>query len=508
MQAICIVSACAQAVIEPSAENLLATTFAFIGSTILIQYLIHSKCAHERPISALALVGLNVTSLLTSMAAMSIYGRPLIENLRAPELTFPILAVVHIAAVLAHWIYINFSTLSNTSNIISKQFFSPLGLFSTPHIATVWTMGAIGATSQFLGNANTGDVSGKAIQALGFLCWMPFLIPFYYLQSGEKFCKIHRQAPLILVFIALLVFVGLANNVRQIMMIGPLQLIFAYFFYLAITKAEYQKNTMRNYIGGVTITVFAIYIATDLVTAMGVARDKRETGTTTEIIEETFNALFVDRHKLTDYRARTDLAATLAVYDEAYIPNPILTRLSETKFHDNMLFFGSNFVDENKEGLLEGMENLALATLPADLAETVRPGFDKSYHIYSAADYYLYLLWGESRLSSFVTGSIWADFYTLTGAWFFVLIIPYIWLILIAMDSLSTRGNKIQISAIAVCTSWQLFIYGIGGTSIIAKAAFFLREIPQRIFLYLLVFWTLYLLMKVLNIKQPSDSST
>lgn len=503
MQLICIASTFAQVLIDPSSDNLAATTFAFVGSTILIQYLIRSGCAHERPLSALALIGLNITSLLTSMAAMSIYGRPLIENLRAPELTFPILASIQIVATLTHWIYANFTPLSKYANELAERIFRPVGLFATPHISTVWIMGAIGAASQFLGHANTGDVGGKAIQALGFLCWMPFLIPFYYIQAGESFCNIKKQAPLVLAFILLMIFVGLARNVRQIMMIGPLQLLFAYFIYLAITKQEIQKNTKRNYIAGVAIFFISIYATSDLVTAMGVAREKRDTGTYAEVIEETFNALFVERHKLEDYRSKTELAATIALYDEAYIPNPVLIRLSETKFHDNMLFFGSRFISDNKEGLLEGMRNRAVATLPENFVKLLDEDYNKNQHIYSVGDYYLYLMWGEQRLSSFVTGSIWADLYTLFEEWYLFVAIPYMLLVFIAFDSLALRGRSIQISAVAICTSWPIFIYGIGGESIISKAALLMREIPQRITLYLAIFWLIYCVQSLIGVRQP-----
>lgn len=504
MQIACIVAAFAQILIDSDTENLIATTYAAIGSTVLIQYLLRSNCAQERPLSCLALVGLNVTSLLTSLVAMSAYGRPLTENLRAPDITFPLLASVQVIAVLAHWIYCNFTPLTNASSAIASHVFKPVGLFATPHIYTVWTMGLLGAASQLAGHANTGDVGGKAVQALGFLCWMPFLIPFYYIQARENFCDIKKQIPLILAFVALMIFVGLARNVRQIMMIGPLQLLFAYFIYLAITRDPIQNKTVRNYVVGIVLVILSVHVASDLVTAMGIARDKRDTGTSTEVIEETFNALFIERSKLDDYRDRTELAASTALYDEAHIPNPVLIRLSETKFHDNMLFFGANFLSDRKPELLEGMKNVAIATLPADFAKLVDKDYDKSQHIYSIGDYYLYLMWGESRLSSFVTGSIWADFYTLFGLWFVFATIPYLWLIFISIDSLSTRSKSIRISAVAICTSWPIFIYGIGGTSIVAKAAFFLREIPQRIVLYLIIFWIMYLILNLFRVQQHS----
>lgn len=506
LQAACLLCGILQAFISPTTDNLVATTYVVLGTTVILQYLLRSGCSSEYPITSLALLGLNITSLSASLLTMTAYWRPIVENLRAPEITFPLLASIHLAAVFAHWIYTKFTPFYNSSQILATKLLKPIGLFTTPHIAAVWIMGLIGAFSQFLGHANTGDVSGKAIQALGFLCWMPFLIPFYYKQSGENFCNFRKQLPFIIAFIATMIAIGLARNVRQIMMIGPLQLFFAYYIYLAINNERFNYKTVQTYALGSIALIVSTLIATDLITAMGVARDKRDSGTYAEVIEETMNALLVERHKLDEYRARTELAATLSVYDEAYIPNPILARLSETKFHDNMFYFGGNFISDNPGELIEGMKDRAIATLPENFIKLFNPDYNKNESIYSIGDYYLYLMWGEARLSSFVTGSIWADFYTIFGYWYIFAALPYLTLVYILFNALCLKeNNKVYVSAIAICTSWPIFIYGIGGESLVSKAALLAREIPQRIILYAAVFWIIHAILQLLKIAPPKN---
>ncbi len=507
LQAASILCGFLQVLISPTYENVVATTYVVLGTTIILQYLLRSGCSAEYPITSLALLGLNITSLSTSLLTMTAYWRPLVENLRAPEITFPLLASIQLAAVFAHWIYTKFTPFHNSSQILASKVLKPIGLFTTPHISAVWAMGLIGAFSQFLGHANTGDVSGKAVQALGFLCWMPFLIPFYYKQSGERFCNFKKQLPFVIAFIAAMIAIGLARNVRQIMMIGPLQLFFAYYIYLAINNERFNYKTLRTYAIGTVALIVSTLIATDLITAMGVARDKRDTGTYAEVVEETMNALLVERHKLDDYRNRTELAATLSVYDEAYIPNPVLARLSETKFHDNMLYFGSNFISDNPEELLKGMRDRAIATLPENVIKLFNPDYNKNESIYSIGDYYLYLMWGEARLSSFVTGSIWADFYTIFGSWYAFTVLPYLVFVYIFFNALCLReNNKVYVSAIAICTSWPIFIYGIGGESIVSKAALLAREIPQRIILYAALFWVIHNILRLLKVAPPKQN--
>lgn len=508
LQLACLVAAAAQIAIAPDAENLIATMYCAIGVSVLLQYLIRSRCAETHPLSSLALIGLCLTSLLTSLLAMSFYWRPLIQDLRAPELTFPVLASVQIISVFVHWVYRHFRPLLETPYFIANKLLKPIGAFSVPHVSTIWVMGIIGAGSQVIGHAATGDVGGKAVQALGFLCWTPFLIPFYYTQIGERFCNIKKQTALIALFIALMVLVGLARNVRQLMMIGPMQLAFAYFIYVAINRTLTTPKTARSLIFSTFIGAFALYGVADLTTAMGVAREKRDTGTYEEVISETFNALFTERHKLDAYRSKTEMATKLSVYDESYIPNPVLIRLSETKFHDNMLFFGSRYINEEQEELLIGMKNKAISALPETLSKIIFKGYDKNDHVYSMGDYYLYLLLGERSLSSFVTGSIWADFYTLFGFWYIVAIAPYILLMFLTLDSLSlNRNGVILISAVGICTTWPIFIYGIGGESIASKFIFLVRELPQRLFLYLLILQAMRVLQGLFGIEQPDNRS-
>lgn len=508
LQITSLVAAATQIAISADADNLLATMYCTVGVSVLLQYLIRSGCSETHPLSSLALLGLAITSLLTSLAAMSFYWRPLIQDLRAPELTFPILASVQLISVLTHWAYRHFKPFSDTPQLIARKIFEPIGVFAVPHVSTIWFMGLVGAGSQLIGHAATGDVGGKTVQALGFLCWTPFLIPFYYAQIGRRFCDIKKQIGLIALFIALMALVGLARNVRQIMMIGPMQLAFAYFIYAAINRTPTTPKTIRSLIISLFIGTLVLYGVADLTTAMGVAREKRDTGTYGEVISETFSALFTERHKLDAYRSKTEMATKLSVYDESYIPNPVLIRLSETKFHDNMLFFGSRYINEEQEELLIGMKNKAISALPETLSKIIFKGYDKNDHVYSMGDYYLYLLLGERSLSSFVTGSIWADFYTLFGFWYIVAIAPYILLMFLTFDSLSlNRNGVVLISAVGICTTWPIFIYGIGGESIASKFIFLVRELPQRLILYLLILQAMRVLQGLFGIEQPDNRS-
>lgn len=507
LQLFCLVAGIAQFFIQPSQENIVSTIWCVVASVATIQYLSRSESAKTHPFSSLGLLGFNITSLLTSLIAMSLYGLPVINGLRATEITFPALAILHFVAIGTHWVYRHFTPFDGAPQKIAKSFFKPIGLFATPHIYTIWIMGALGAVSMVFGYAETGDVGGKTIQALSFLCWMPFLIPFYFAKEGVDYCNIKKQAIFILGFVLLMIFIGLARNIRQIMLIGPMQLLFAYYIFLSSTNEKATASSVKKFILVMFVGSLAVYFTADLATAMVVARAKRDKSTYQEMIATTFTVLTKERYRLQQYRDSTDIASSTSFYDEAYIPNPILARLSETKFHDNMFYFGSRFSDKNIEDLTEGFKDKIISILPETILKPLFRDFNKNDYIFSMGDYYLYLIAGEGRLSSFVTGSIWADFFTLFGWTFFFIATPYILLMYIALDSFSLRNRTLNVSAVGICTTWFIFIYGIGGESIPAKVAFLVRELPQRVLLYAFLFWGIRFVLSLFGVKQPESKS-
>ncbi|MDE2430180.1 MAG: hypothetical protein KGM99_15770, partial [Burkholderiales bacterium] len=452
LQLFCVAAGVAQLFIQPTQENILSTVWCASASTAMVQYLSRSDCVKDHPFSSLALLGFNITSLLTSLVSMSLYGQPLVNGLRAPEITFPALSILHFVAIGTHWVYRNFTPFSGAPQKIASTFFRPLGLFATPHISAIWMMGALGALSMVLGNAETGDVGGKTIQALSFLCWMPFLIPFYQAREEKNYCNMKKQAFFIACFVLLMILIGLARNMRQIMLIGPLQLLFAYYILLSNRGDLATKRSIRRFVLVLVTGALSIYLAADFATAMVVARAKRDKATYQEMIETTFTVLTKERYRLQQYRDSTDIQASTSFYDEKYIPNPILARLSETKFHDNMFYFGSRFSERNTEALIESFKNKTLSILPENIIKIFDREYRKNDYFYSMGDYYLYLIAGEERLGSFVTGSIWADFYTLFGWAFFAVTAPYMLIMYIALDSLSMREREIGVSAVGICT--------------------------------------------------------
>lgn len=492
-----------QFIIELSSENIIATALATIASWIAIEYIRRTKSYILYPVSTLALLGLTITSSAASVLTQALYWTPLVYLLRTPELTFTILATVQLFACATHWVYIKFEPFRKIPTVIGENIFKPIGLYRAPSVYTLWIMGLIGLYAQLSGHSDFGDVSGKALQAFGFMAWMPLLILYFRATHGESYCNNRTQLILILLFLLALFAIGAARNVRQIMFTGPLQIAITYILYSATHSLIITRRAKLQLVAGALAGGIGVVLAADLATAMVIAREKRLSSTGTEMIAETFQILTTDRYRITQYREQFELAAITRLYDEAYIENPVLARFSSTKFHDNMLYLGSSFENENIEDLFYATGKRIFNLLPEPIAKMIDPDFDKADFFFSMGDYYLYQIQGPQGLSSFIVGSIWADVYYMFGIWSPVFLFFMLLATMVALDALSTqRGAIVALSPIAFCTAVHIFLYGYGIESIATHFAFLARNLPQSIVLYLIVLHALDLTYKTLKLDR------
>ncbi|MES2091917.1 MAG: hypothetical protein V4532_18340 [Pseudomonadota bacterium] len=224
LQALCLLCVVCQVCIDSSVDNLNCVALVALSSSLVFQYLWRSGAPRDYPISSLAVLGLCVTTQYAALVAQTLGWTSFIQLLRWPVVTFGVLAAVQVLAVGTHWVHRHLALTKSISKIIATKVLTPMGALSVPPIGTIWLMALLGAISTATaGGIATGDVGGKAFQALAFMTYMPFLIPIYHRRYGQAYCDIKKQAPLLLAYVALLVLIAMVRNSRQLMAIGPVQ---------------------------------------------------------------------------------------------------------------------------------------------------------------------------------------------------------------------------------------------------------------------------------------------
>lgn len=494
LQAICLLCVVCQIRIDSRVDNLNSVTLVALSSSLVFQYLWRSKTPRDYPISSLAILGLCITTQFAALVAQTLAWTSFIELLRWPLVTFGVLAALQVLAVSTHWVHRHLAVTNAISQFIASNVLAPIGALSTPPVNTLWIMGAIGLMAMATaGGVATGDVGGKAFQALSFMAYMPFLILIYHRSNGEAYCDIKKQGPLLLAYVALLVLVALVRNSRQLMAIGPVQACLIFLIYSFQDPTPITRRTMTRL---VTLTVAAsmsIVVFSDLAIAMVINRDKIEILTPRELIEETLRTL-TDRPRIEQYQKAALDAAKFKRYDETYLASPVIARFSETKFHDNNIFVATTTTGAERQQIWDLTEDMLLATLPQPALDALDINIQKNNLRFTFGDFNRYLTEGpDGTLGGYATGSIWGHVIALFGLdWAPVVVVLILLSSYVVLDGFSRQSHGFDIAPMVMCSTWIIFIYGLGGESLVSHIGFYTRDLPQRLVLYLALYGALH----------------
>jgi len=483
----CISCVVAQVAILPEYDNILASLIAGAGICGFALYMWISRPFDDAPLSSLALFGFCITAEFAALVSQTVQGIPFIRFLRAPVFTFCILTSVQFIAIAAQFTSRRFHPFASFRDWMAQTFMSPLGVHDVPSPKALWLLALFGFSALLQGNADAGDSSGKALQALNFMVWMPFLILVYCRQFGGDYGNIKSQLPFVLMYALAVMGVAIAANARQLMFIGPL---IAILMYMAVSVRELSPMPSKSLVrvgAGITVVVVAVVLLADLVTAMAMVRDKRDEVKGFALVEETYHTLF-EGAKINAYREQGYVSLTHDLYDEIYLSNPLLGRLSETKFHDNMLYFSRFGNEADRSRVID--ENLlrVVLLLPQPLIDFLGLKIKKYEYFYSMGDVYVQNAIGMER-GGFITGSIWADALVIFGDFwpFFIFVILVVYCM--AFDSLSKLLPTLVISPIGFCSAYAIFMYGVGGESLAVKSATLVRDLPQKVILFSIIYY-------------------
>lgn len=465
-------------------DNVICVASTAVSSSLMLLYIWRSQALVTHPMSALALLGMTVTSQLASLLIQTMDMSSFTRWLRAPVLTFTLLAMLHVVAIATHWAYRHLTSIQNFTHGVAHHVWSPLGILKVPPVHVIWLLSIIGFLAYVMGGGATGDVGGKFIAAAGFLMWLPFMIPFYQKLEDGKYCQLSRHIPVIVVYALLITAVAVVRNFRQIMFIGPIQAMFVYLLYVARDDSPASSKTVWRLLASTVMLAASVWIVSDLVTAMSMMREKRDKSTPMEMLRGTAEAYF-DKTGILRARDERILDAIIYPYDETYLSNPALARFSETKFHDNMFFLSRDLSDMEVKELRDAIWRHTLAMLPQNALDMLEIPLDKNDNMFSMGDVHLNLMTGAD-MGSYVTGSMWADIYALTGPFMPFVSSALMLLTFVVLDSLTRLDSGHFISPATLCATWPIFVYGMGGESLAFKASMLLRDIPQKALLYAL----------------------
>jgi hypothetical protein len=477
----------AQFGIDFSSVNIAAACIVLASSLAILLYILWTDAIQTHPLSTFAIFGFCMSTQLGALLAQSATWTSLSLNLRQPIETFATLAGFQAIALVAHGAYRLFSTPASPKKLsLVRAVLEKLGLYAIPSVGTLWIMGVIGLFSLLVGGGE-GAVS-KVFHGMSFVAWAPFLIPMYLLQQGSSYCNAKKNYVFLVIYMSLIVLLGMAVNARGLMLSGAMTI--ALFALLSAMRSTRQvKVSQLAKIGALVVVIGAMAIpVTDLVTAMVIVRRARGYVSPVKMAEETF--FYFQRPQLLNAQRQKDKFISIqSNYDETYFASPLVGRLVETKFHDNALYFGSRLSAKDEEKMLDITGDFFWATLPAPVLKYMAIDVDKKNLKFSMGDYISHM-GGGGELGGYKTGSGFAQGITLFGYFFpliYLLICPILFL---AHDLLSYRSANggVLLSTLGMLGIWKLFLYGISAESLHAIFMGVVRDLPQSIILFLVIF--------------------
>lgn len=496
-----LIAFAAQFAIDFSTENIAASCIILSYSLVTLFYFRWTDSLNTHPLSSFAIFGFCVTSGLGALIGQSVAWTPVSDSLHQPLLTFSVLALYQVVALVAHAFYRMVSASKPKQVGFICRILQKMGIYSIPHPMVLWMMGGMGVfcllLSRFSAMAN----------GLSFLAWAPFLIPIYAQQVGPQYGNLKKHMIMLIAHTSLIALIAILFNARGMMLSGLMTV--SLLFLLAGMRSYKPFNAkvlMRMGMFGL-IGLALSFPASNLVTAMAMARADRGKISPFEMVGKTFEN-FKDSEQLEIYR-EVSLAKDLrTAYDEKYIDNPMLARFVITKYHDNALYFAGKISDKNTKEIWDITVDFLWITLPQPWLDKLKINIDKQKLQFSMGDTLAHYAIG-TPLSGLRTGSIFGEGWVLFGKFFPIVYFGVCLILFVSLDifALRTAAGVTVLSAIGMLNLWNNFLFGITADSLHHLFIGVVRGVPQSIFLYAIVLVLARVFLKVFKVKSLDYSA-
>jgi len=478
-----------QCVVDLRYENLVAAMLVLVSASVTFFYVRRTAAIREVPLSTAAVLGLCMTTQWGALVGQSVLWDSLTANLRVPLQTFGYLLGFQLVAIAAHWTSRRLTVFMSARRVASEWLLAPLGVFRIPSVPALWAFGCIGLLSILGSQVGQGNVLGKVVAAFNALAWAPFAILMLHARYGDGYCRLGRQIPVLAVFVAAAVLLGLALNFRVIMLTGALTAALLYLMILLDDERPFRLAQWR----AAALLVIAVALLyqplTYFFTGVQVAREQRDKISRMQMIQYTFEVL-QDPAAIRREQDKARIASVAAAYDEYYFKSSMIGRLVETKFHDNSFYMVEGVSPLESRLIADDATDRILSILPYPVLYELGLQRAKYVTLYSVGDLLSNLRLGE-ELGGFRTGSMFAQGIAIFGVWtpflYFLLCIA----VFIVWDALSRSGSKgvpAVLSVIGMLLIYRVFAYGIVTDSIGNIAGVLLRFQVQNVLFYALVF--------------------
>lgn len=497
-------SVIAQILFFNTINTISALLVAFI-SYVTFSVIFRSNVFPKAMFASFIVISFNISILSGPLIFQTLFLTPVINNLQVPLRVFFFSSLFQIALLISLLLYTNLSFFPLFSKKLNSSL-KKIGVMKVPTKLQLWIMGTIGLSVTFyyaslnaMGGVEYGDVGNKFLFSLKFLTYAPFLILFRNQMSEKKYPLKRIDFILLSLYFTILLIGAIALNSRGTFAQAILIVVMLTILFILVQQISIKKIKKRLIII-VLLMGFLQPVLSDLAIAMVLARSDRGKVSPAELVMKTIE-IYQNKQQIEDRIKKDRLEKTTIVsneYNEYYIDNTFLSRFLNIKFVDNMFALESTINGKNSEKILEITNQKILATLPTPILKMFGINIDKSKISFSMGDYMLYLD-GKTFLGGFKVGSSVAHIFAIFGWFSYLIVIIIFTIVFMVVESLTQKNNGIiKVSPILMLMVLSLY-YLASGDSFVNIITFILRTLPQNIFIYLLIFYFVYFVTKILN---------
>lgn len=497
-----------QAFLDISIDNLLSSTLAAATGWAAFAYCLTPNRVVLYPISTLSIIGAALVTGFGGLIFQTAYLNPIVTNLENPVTTFLFGCGATATLIAAHHIYRHSHFCRQAKIKLRENVYRPLQIFVAPRQSELMVMGLIGLaavinSARFAEGTTIeiGDVTGQFLSAFRPLSVLPLLAIVPRVYGGDATA---RKWPIGLYFVALILAAAI-SNARSTFAFATLDVaLVGAIFYLNGAWRPTKANR-RALITGILIALAVGPMLYRLSGAMLVAREMRAVGGSAQLVQATA-AAFMNGSSLEDIEK--SLLDITSEYNEAYTPNQFINRTLAIKYVDLIYTAYVRLTPEDiAKARTESWETF-LTLFPQPFLNAIGSSVDKSKRAYSSGDFYNTESGRYTELGSYLTGSSFVDAYAIFGLLCWPALGLFAILSFVLKDSLVTGrvspGETVPIiSVVGLISLARWFTNSFANDSFASLPVDLLRSFPQNVLMYVLVFWSVRLIMRALA-SQPS----
>ncbi|RRB04262.1 hypothetical protein [Larkinella rosea] len=410
-------------------ENVFAIACVLFAWRLADKFVLTAFNLAKYTFSTVILLGFSLTQYVLPLIFTLLEGKPITYNLKFPYSVFIHSLLALLVFITAHYFYKEWregfagKLYYKLSGFLNRNYF-----FTTPPDLQIWIIGFVGlagmAVTYLTGNHFDGTAEERGTVAKFFQGLVPYaytplfllLKPLFSRRSGPY----KRPVLKVLVFAAMLLFVGMGGNSRGLFMTGISAVGISYLIGLLLGKFNHDIFNIKT----VLLAGLGLWIITgplaDLGTSMVIVRGQRSHLNSTELVLKTLE-VFQNKKAIKQFRAMNTVIE-VRDWDETYFDNIFLSRFCNLKYNDASLELAYKLGKPNADMLDYSIDKF-WAILPLPVLNFLHIKVDKlTVNASSYGDYLYYRAGGKGGLGGFRTGHFAGTGLATFGWWYLLLL--------------------------------------------------------------------------------------